>query len=74
MKVFDVMMPQPELGKCAKELRKSKGVPLFEFADMLGVSKQTIINFENGKTQSMAVLLGYMRLKDYGNDNTATSE
>lgn len=67
MKTFDLLIPQPELGKTAKELRESKGLSVIEFADTIGVTRQTIYNFENGNRQSMEVLQAYLKLNEVGN-------
>lgn len=64
MKNFDLLVPQPELGRTAKELRESCGISVLEFADRLGVSRQTIYNFEKGERQSMEVLQGYLKLHE----------
>ena len=56
-------MRQPDLGLYARDLRKSKGVTQEELAEMIGVTRQTIINFECGLTQSMEVLQGYLKLR-----------
>lgn len=53
---------QPELGKTARELRKKYNITQEEFAESIGVTRQTIINFESGSTQSMEVLQAYLRL------------
>ena len=53
---------QPELGKTARELRKKYNITQEEFAESVGVTRQTIINFESGSTQSMEVLQAYLRL------------
>jgi len=62
MKKFDYLAPQPEVGKCARDLRVRCNITQEEFAEMIGLTRQTIINFETGKTQSMDVLQCYIRL------------
>ena len=62
MKRFDYMQPQPIVGENAKALRQRCGITQEEFAEKIGTSRQTIINFETGKTQSMALLQAYLRL------------
>lgn len=64
MKSFDLLVPQPELGQTAKELRESCGLSVIEFANKLNVTRQTIYNFENGKRQSMELLQGYLKLRE----------
>lgn len=64
MKSFDLLVPQPELGRTAKELRESCGLSVIEFANKLNVTRQTIYNFENGKRQSMELLQGYLKLRE----------
>lgn len=63
MKTFDLLVPQPELGKTAKELRESLGIGVNEMAKLLNTTRQTIYNFESGKKQSMKILQGYLKLK-----------
>ena len=73
MKTFDIMVPQPELGKSARELRKEKNLTQLQFANITGFSRVTINNFETGKSQSLDVLRAYLKLNEgyYGiNDKT----
>lgn len=60
---------QPELGKTARNLRREKNLTMEEFAERIGVTRQTVYNFEKGITQSMEVLQGYLRLRGGDNDN-----
>lgn len=62
MKKFDYMAPQPELGKSARDLRVRCKLTQEEFARMIGCTRQTVINFENGTRQSMDMLQNYLKL------------
>ena len=62
MKKFDYMQPQPIVGENAKALRVRCGLTQEDFAEKIGTSRQTVINFETGKTQSMALLQAYLKL------------
>lgn len=64
MKTFDLLVPQPQLGETAKQLRKNCGLSVANMAKNLNVTRQTIYNFENGEHQSMEVLQGYLKLKE----------
>lgn len=53
------------VGKAMKSFRKENGYTQTEFARLLGVSKQTISSYENGKsTPNMAVLIEFSLLSD----------
>lgn len=62
MKKFDYLAPQPEVGRSARDLRVRCNLTQEEFASMIGVTRQTIINFETGKRQSMEILQQYLKL------------
>lgn len=62
-------LKQPELGKTARELRCSKRLSMTAFAERVGVTRQTVYNFEHGITQSMELLQAYLRLRGEGNDD-----
>lgn len=62
MKKFDYLSPQPAVGQSAKELRTRCGITQEQFAEMIGVSRQTIISFENGSRQNMKTLQAYLKL------------
>ncbi len=62
-------LKQPELGKTARELRRSKRLSMTAFAESIGVTRQTVYNFEHGITQSMELLQAYLQLRGEGNDN-----
>lgn len=72
MKTFNLLVPQPELGRTARELRESMGIGVEEMAMRLETTRQTIYNFESGQRQSMKILQGYLKLKggvNYGYEN-----
>lgn len=75
MKTFDILTPQPELGATCKELRENNKLSVIEFADHIGMTRQAVYNFENGKTSSMDILRGYLKLAkgELINDNTTNS-
>ena len=56
------ILPQPELGKTVRVLRKQLGYTQDYVAEFIGVTRQSIVNFESGSTQSMQILQGYLRL------------
>lgn len=60
---------QPELGKTARELRRQHRISMTAFAESIGVTRQTVYNFEHGITQSMELLQAYLRLRGEGNDD-----
>lgn len=62
MKKFDYLSPQPMVGQSARELRIRCGITQDQFAEMIGVSRQTIISFENGSHQNMNTLQAYLKL------------
>lgn len=62
MKKFDYLAPQPNVGISARNLRVRCGYTQEECASLFGVTRQTIINFETGKHQSMELLQLYIRL------------
>lgn len=72
MKTFDILAPQPELGATCKEIRENKKLSVIEFADTIGMTRQAVYNFEKGKTSSMDILRGYLKLAkgELTNDNT----
>lgn len=63
-------LKQPELGKTARELRRQHHISMTTFAESIGVTRQTVYNFEHGITQSMELLQAYLRLRGEGNDDT----
>lgn len=75
MKTFDILAPQPELGATCKEIRENKKLSVIEFADTIGMTRQAVYNFEKGKTSSMDILRGYLKLAkgELTNDNTTNS-
>lgn len=75
MKTFDILAPQPELGATCREIRESNKLSVIEFADHIGMTRQAIYNFEKGKTSSMDILRGYLKLArgEFDNDNTTNS-
>lgn len=75
MKTFDILAPQPELGATCKEIRENKKLSVIEFADTIGMTRQAIYNFEKGKTSSMDILRGYLKLAkgELINDNSTNS-
>lgn len=75
MKTFDILAPQPELGATCKEIREDKNLSVIEFADMIEMTRQAVYNFENGKTSSMDILRGYLKLAkgELTNDNATNS-
>lgn len=75
MKTFDILAPQPELGVTCKEIRENKKLSVIEFADCIGMTRQAVYNFENGKTSSMDILRGYLKLAkgEFDNDNSTNS-
>ena len=75
MKTFDILAPQPELGATCKEIREDKKLSVIEFADAIGMTRQAVYNFENGKTSSMDILRGYLKLAkgELKNDYSANS-
>ena len=75
MKTFDILAPQPELGATCKEIRKNKKLSVIDFADAIGMTRQAIYNFEKGKTSSMDILRGYLKLAkgEFDNDNSTNS-
>ena len=62
-------LTQPELGKTARELRRQHRISMTAFAESIGVTRQTVYNFEHGITQSMELLQAYLRLRGEGNDD-----
>lgn len=62
MITIDMMKPQPVLGENCRDLRKDNNISVSDFAKKLGLSRQAVYNFENGKTQSMELLRGYIKL------------
>ena len=64
MKTIEIL-PQPELGKTVRDLRKHYGFTQDDIAEYIGVTRQSIVNFESGKTQSMQILQGYLRFFKY---------
>lgn len=62
MKTFDILAPQPELGATCKEIRENNKLSVIEFADKIGMTRQAVYNFEKGKTSSMDILRGYLKL------------
>lgn len=62
MKTFDVLTPQPELGATCRGVREDNNLSVIEFANKIGMTRQAVYNFEKGKTASMDILRGYLRL------------
>lgn len=62
-------LTQPELGKTARELRRCKRLSMTAFAERVGVTRQTVYNFEHGITQSMELLQAYLQLRGEENDD-----
>lgn len=62
MKTFDILAPQPELGATCREIRENNKLSVIDFADCIGMTRQAVYNFENGKTSSMDILRGYLKL------------
>lgn len=75
MKTFDILAPQPELGATCKEMRENSKLSVIEFADLIGMTRQAVYNFEKGKTSSMDILRGYLKLAkgELINDNKSNS-
>lgn len=75
MKTLDLLANQPELGATCKELRENNKLTVIEFSELIGMTRQAVYNFENGKTSSMDILRGYLKLAkgELINDNTANS-
>lgn len=75
MKTFDILAPQPELGATCREIRENNKLSVIEFADCIGMTRQAVYNFENGKTSSMDILRGYLKLAkgELINDYSANS-
>lgn len=75
MKTFDILAPQPELGATCKEIREKNKLSVIEFSDKIGMTRQAVYNFEKGKTSSMDILRGYLKLAkgELTNDNSTNS-
>ncbi len=75
MKTFDILAPQPELGATCKEIRENNKLSVIEFSDLIGMTRQAVYNFEKGKTSSMDILRGYLKLAkgELINDDSANS-
>lgn len=64
MKVFEDISPQIALGLNARDLRTRAGLTQGALAERLGVARQTINNFECGRTDSYKVFKGYLKLAE----------
>lgn len=61
---FDYLETQPELGKNARILRVESGITQEQLANAVGCTRQAIINFESGISQSMPILQAYIAISE----------
>lgn len=61
---FNYLESQPELGKNARKLRVESGITQEQIAVAVGCTRQAIINFESGLSQSMPILQAYIALNE----------
>lgn len=57
------MIDKKMLGESCRNLRKQLNITQEDFADAAGVTRQTVINFENGKSNSFKLLEYFLSLR-----------
>lgn len=62
--VFLENLKQPTLGIECRKLREDCGVSVGDFSKLVPCSRQSVYNFEDGKTQSLEIFLTYIRIRE----------
>ena len=57
------MIDKKMLGESCRNFRKQLNITQEDFADAAGVTRQTVINFENGKSNSFKLLEYFLSLR-----------
>ena len=57
-------------GERIRELRKERGIPIYVMAERLGISRNTLINWERGEKEPHAMEI----LKKYGRNIRSAAE
>ena len=58
-------LKQPALGIACRKLREECGVSVGDFSKLVPCSRQSVYNFEDGKTQSLEIFLTYFRVRGW---------
>ena len=53
---------QENLGENCRKIRIEKGISVKDFASYARTTRQSVFNFETGKTQSLKLFLAYLKL------------
>lgn len=57
------MIDSNVIGQACRDLRNKLGITQEELAEDAGVTRQTVINFENGKADSFKLLIYFLSFK-----------
>lgn len=55
-------LQQDNLGENCRKIRIERGISVKDFASYAKTTRQTVFNFETGKTQSLKLFLAYLKL------------